>query len=53
LDKIAENMQFQELNGDQSRELINSSQRFEAYLDAQQRERGYRGSVSNRWPRLA
>jgi hypothetical protein len=39
-------MDFQELNGDQSRELINSSQRFEAYRDAQQRERGYRGSMS-------
>ncbi len=39
-------MDFQELNGDQSRELINSSQRFEAYLDALQRERGYRGSMS-------
>lgn len=39
-------MTIQELNGDQSRELINTTQRFSAYLQARERENGYRGSMS-------
>lgn len=42
---IAENIEFQELNGDQSREFINTQQRFQAYNDARKRESGYRGSM--------
>lgn len=42
---IAENMDFQMLNGDQSREYINTRQRFQAYSDAREREAAYRGSM--------
>lgn len=39
-------IEIQELNGDQSRELINTAQRFAAYSQAREREAGYRGSMS-------
>lgn len=39
-------LQLQELNGDQSRELINTAQRFSAFTEARKREEGYRGSMS-------
>lgn len=37
---------IQQLNGDQSRELINTSQRFDAYRHADEHYAGYRGSMS-------
>ncbi len=39
-------IEIQELNGDQSRELINTAQRFAAYQQARDRDFGYRGSMS-------
>jgi hypothetical protein len=37
--------QFLELNGDQSREMINTRQRYQAWRNADARDRGYRGSM--------
>jgi len=37
--------QFLELNSDQRRELINTRQRYQAWRNAADRERGYRGSM--------
>lgn len=39
-------MQLQELNGDQSRELINTAQRYSVWAEARKRYEGYRGSMS-------
>src|ERR1700741_5170840 len=39
-------IELQELNGDQSRETVNTAQRYTALSEAQQREIGYRGSMS-------
>lgn len=36
---------FVELDNDQRREMVNTRQRFQAWLEASQRERGYRGSM--------
>ena len=41
-----ENKSFEELSGDQRREFVNTQQRFDAFLDAQVRSDGYRGSMS-------
>lgn len=38
-------MEFLELNGDQSRETINTRQRYQAWRNARARERGYKGSM--------
>jgi hypothetical protein len=38
-------MEFQELNGDQRREIINTQQRYAAYREAKDRAKGYRGSM--------
>ncbi|TPM26978.1 hypothetical protein FJ958_19125 [Mesorhizobium sp. B2-3-5] len=38
-------MEFQRLNGDQGRELINTQQRFQTFLEARRRSFGYRGSM--------
>ncbi len=38
-------VEFQELNGDQRREAVNTQQRYDAYRDAIKREREYRGSM--------
>jgi hypothetical protein len=40
-----ETMEFQELNNDQRREVINTQQRFAACREAEERARGYRGSM--------
>jgi hypothetical protein len=39
-------MDFQELNNDQRREVVNTRQRFEAWRSARQRLDGFRGSMS-------
>ena len=36
---------FQELNGDQRREIVNTGQRYAAYREAETRAAGYRGSM--------
>jgi hypothetical protein len=36
---------FVELDNDQRREMVNTRQRFQAWLEASRRERGYRGSM--------
>lgn len=38
-------MDFQELNNDQRRETVNTQQRFDAFVEAQRRAEGYRGSM--------
>lgn len=38
-------MEFQELNGDQRREVVNTQQRYAAYRQAEDRSKGYRGSM--------
>jgi hypothetical protein len=38
-------MEFQELNGDQRREIINTQQRYAAYREAKDGATGYRGSM--------
>lgn len=38
-------MQFQELNNDQRREMVNTRQRYQAFLDAKQKADAYRGSM--------
>ena len=40
-----ENETFQELDGDQRRETVNTRQRFDTFLAAQERVNGYRGSM--------
>ena len=40
-----ENEPFQELDGDQRRETVNTRQRFDTFLAAQERLNGYRGSM--------
>ena len=42
----AESLEFQSLDGDQSREFINTQQRFQTYVDARKRDSGYRGSMT-------
>jgi hypothetical protein len=39
-------VEFQELNGDQRREVVNSQQRYAAYRQAAERAKGYRGSMT-------
>jgi hypothetical protein len=39
-------IEFQELNGDQRREMVNTQQRFAAYREAEERAKGYRGSMT-------
>src|SRR5690606_16095245 len=41
----AASMHYVHLNNDQSRELINARQRYQAWREAAARERGYRGSM--------
>ncbi len=41
---------FQELNGDQRREAVNTQQRYAAYREAEARSEGYRGSMS--WKKI-
>ena len=43
-------MEFQELNSDQQRELVNTQQRHAAYWEAQERANAYRGSMV--WTKL-
>ena len=43
-------MEFQELNSDQRRELVNTQQRYAAYREAQERANAYRGSMV--WTKL-
>jgi hypothetical protein len=38
-------IEFQELNGDQRRETVNTQQRYAAYREADDRTKGYRGSM--------
>jgi hypothetical protein len=38
-------IEFQELNSDQRREVVNTQQRFSAYREAEERAKGYRGSM--------
>jgi hypothetical protein len=45
-----ENVVFQELNGDQRRESVNTQQRFAAYREAEARNNGYRGSMG--WKKI-
>lgn len=45
-----ETIQFEELNGDQRREAVNTQQRFAAYREADERARGYRGSMG--WKKI-
>ncbi len=40
-----ETMEFQELNSDQRREVVNTQQRYAAYREAEDRAKGYRGSM--------
>ncbi len=40
-----ESKSFEELSGDQRREFVNTQQRFDAFLDAQVRSDGYRGTM--------
>jgi hypothetical protein len=40
-----EMIEFQELNSDQRREAVNTRQRYAAYREAQDRAKGYRGSM--------
>lgn len=42
----AENVHFQELNGDQIKEYVNSRQRYRAWVNARLHLDGYRGSMS-------
>jgi hypothetical protein len=42
--------EFQELNGDQRREVVNTQQRYSAYREAQEWAKGYRGSMT--WTRI-
>jgi len=39
-------IEFQELNNDQRRELVNTQQRYAAYREAEERAKGYRGSMT-------
>ena len=39
-------IEFQELNGDQRRETVNTQQRYAAYREAEERAKGYRGSMT-------
>jgi hypothetical protein len=41
---------FQELNGDQRREAVNTQQRYAAYREAEERNTGYRGSMT--WKKI-
>lgn len=41
---------FQELNGDQRREAVNTQQRYSAYREAERRNAGYRGSMT--WKKI-
>jgi hypothetical protein len=45
-----ENLIFQELNGDQRREAVNTQQRYAAYREAERRNNTYRGSMS--WKKI-
>lgn len=45
-----ENVFFQELNGDQRREAINTQQRYAAYREAARRDKDHRGSMS--WKKI-
>jgi hypothetical protein len=38
-------MEFQELNSDQRREIVNTAQRYAAYREAEERAKAYRGSM--------
>jgi hypothetical protein len=38
-------MEFRELNSDQRREVVNTQQRYAAYREAEERAKGYRGSM--------
>jgi hypothetical protein len=39
-------IEIQELNADQRREVVNTRQRFAAYREAENRAKGYRGSMT-------
>lgn len=45
-----ESVHFQELNGDQRREAVNTRQRYAAYREADERNNGYRGSMG--WKKI-
>jgi hypothetical protein len=45
-----ESIIFQELNGDQRREAVNTQQRYAAYREAEQRSNDYRGSMG--WKKI-
>lgn len=43
--ETVEVVEFQELNSDQSKEMVNTQQRYAAYREADERAKGYRGSM--------
>jgi hypothetical protein len=45
-----ETVHFQELNGDQRREAVNTQQRYAAYREAEERDAAYRGSMT--WKKI-
>lgn len=45
IDEPVEVIEFQELNSDQRKEMVNTQQRYAAYREADERAKGYRGSM--------
>jgi hypothetical protein len=50
MESAVENINFQELNGDQRREAVNTQQRYAAYREAVQRNDDYRGTMG--WKKI-